>query len=80
MTRIERLQTLSSLHCCVCDHHLSVQELEEFYTVADESMHGAVYCNGCLEDHALICRECSTRYTADGVCGECAAKEYGLVG
>ena len=40
MTRFERLLTLSNTACCICDHSLSVQELDEFRSATDEHMHG----------------------------------------
>ncbi len=78
MTRIERLSTLSSDVCCVCDRPLSVQDVDEFHGVADESLHGVLFCHACMEEELVLCRECSCRYTADGLCGECAAREYAL--
>lgn len=80
MTRFERLLTPSATACCVCDHPLSLQELEEFHGVVDECLHAEVYCQSCMEKELLVCRECSGRYTTDGVCEECAAREYGMVG
>ena len=80
MTRFERLLTPSASVCCVCDHELSVQELEEFRSAADEQLHGDIHCPSCLEACLQLCRECSGRYTADGLCGECAAREYALAG
>ena len=80
MTRFERLLTLSSVACCICDHHLSVQELDEFYGAADEHLHNEIHCRACMEEHLVLCRECSGRYTADGMCEECVAREYALVG
>jgi hypothetical protein len=76
MTRFERLLTLSATTCCVCDHHLSVQELDEFYGATDEHLHDQVHCRACLAEQLVLCRECSACYTADGICGECAAREY----
>jgi hypothetical protein len=78
MTRFERLCTPSATACCVCDHVLSIQELEEFRGVADEPLQDAVLCGPCLEERLVLCRECSGRYTAGGLCGECAAREYAL--
>lgn len=80
MTRIERLLTPSTTLCCVCDRPLSIQELEEFHGATDESLHTEAYCSSCLEEHLVLCRECSCRYTADGVCGECAVGEYVTAG
>ncbi len=74
MTRVERLVTASGVSCCVCDHHLSVQELVEFYSAADEQMHTEVHCRSCMESQLILCRECSGRYTADGLCGECGGR------
>jgi len=80
MTRVERLLTPSTIQCCMCDHPVTVQELEEFRSTADEELHGEVHCPSCTEEHLVLCLECSCRYTADGVCGECAAREYALAG
>ncbi len=80
MTRFERLLTPSVATCCVCDHHLSVQELDEFYSATDDDLHGEVYCRPCMEEHLVLCRECSGRYTIDGMCEECSTKVYGLTG
>jgi len=78
MTRFERFVTLSNTTCCICDRSLSVQELDEFRSATDEHMHGVVYCRTCMEHHLMLCRECSGRYTAGGICEECAIKEYSL--
>lgn len=80
MTRIERLLTPSARVCCLCDHPLSVQELEEFYSSTDGELHGEVHCPSCVVEHLVLCRECSCRYTANGVCGECVAHEYARAG
>jgi len=80
MTRFERLLTLSSATCCVCDHELNIQELEEFRGAADEQLQDSVHCPSCMEEHLVLCRECSGRYTVEGLCGECAAREYALAG
>jgi hypothetical protein len=80
MTRIERRLMPSTAACCVCDHALSMQELEEFRSVADEELQDTVHCTSCRDEHLLLCRECSGRYTVDGLCGECASREYGLAG
>jgi len=77
MTWRERLVTPSAAGCCVCDSLLTVQELEEFYSMADEPVRGEPHCRRCLETHLRLCRECSGRYTADGdaLCGECAVAD-----
>ena len=80
MTRFERLLTPSTTTCCVCDHPLSVQELEEFRGSVDDDLYGEVHCRACTEEHLVLCSECSGRYTADGFCGECAAREYAMAG
>ena len=77
MSHVERLLTLSSAVCCVCDHSLSVQELDEFRGRTDECLN-EVYCRTCLEEHVMVCRECSVRFTSDGICEECASREYAL--
>jgi hypothetical protein len=78
MTRIERLVTLSAAVCCVCDHPLSIQELDEFYSATDEALHGDVHCRTCLKEHLSLCGECSGHYTVDGICGECMVRDYAL--
>ncbi len=80
MTRLERLLTLSQATCCVCNHHLTVQEFEEFSDAADAALHSEVHCRACMEEHLVLCRECSGRYTAGGICEECNARAYALVG
>ena len=80
MTRFERLLTPSDTACLGCNHLLTMQELEEFNTSVDECMQSAVYCHGCAERYLIACRECSGRYTVDGICEECAAREYALAG
>ena len=76
MTRLERLLTPSAAVCCVCEHELSVQELEEFYGATDEELHGEAYCRTCMEQHLVLCCECSGRYTVRGECRECRKWEY----
>lgn len=78
MTRLERLQTISPASCCLCEHALTIQELDEFRGCSDERLHSDVYCRSCREEQLPLCRECSVRYTADGICEECAAHEYAL--
>ncbi len=80
MTHIERLLTLSAATCCRCDHRLSVQELDEFYSTTDDDLHGEVHCRSCMEEHLALCRECSGRYTIGGICEECATNVYGMAG
>jgi len=82
MTRRERLTTLSAAQCCVCDMPLSLQELDEFISRADETLHGTIHCRHCAEAHLTVCRECSGRYVTGGValCGECTTREYALAG
>lgn len=63
--------TSSVTICCLCEHELSTQELEDFYRATDEDLHGEVYCHSCMEQHLALCRECSARYTAAEVCGGC---------
>ncbi len=60
--------------CCVCDRSLSMRDVSEFYSVTDEQLHGDIYCRACREDHLLLCRECSARYTVDGMCGVCGER------
>lgn len=74
------LHTHSAAACCVCDRALSRQEFQEVSGMLDESLYGEVYCGDCLGEQLLLCRECSGRYTLNGMCGECMAKEYGMVG
>jgi hypothetical protein len=68
--------------CCVCERPMGVHEVAEFYGLVDEALYGEPHCRICLEAHLTVCRECSVRRTADpeGLCGECAARGYGLVG
>jgi hypothetical protein len=80
MTHFERLLTLSAATCCVCGRHLSIQELDEFYSATDDYLHGEVYCRSCTEEHLLLCRECSGCYTINGICEGCTTKVYGLTG
>jgi hypothetical protein len=82
MSRWEHLRSSSAMQCCMCDHHLSVRDLEEFYGRADEGLQGEAYCRLCRETHLRLCRECSTKYTAEpaGICSDCSAGMYGLVG
>jgi hypothetical protein len=80
MTRFERLLTASDVICISCNHVLTMQELEEFNSSVDEQLQGIVYCHGCVERYLVVCRECSGRYTVEGICGECAAREYALAG
>lgn len=82
MTRWERLRSLSAAQCCMCDHHLSVRDLEEFHGRVDDALQGEAYCPRCRERHLLLCRECSAKYTAEpaGICSDCSGPRYGLVG
>lgn len=75
MTRLERLLTPSAAVCCVCEHELSVQELEEFYVATEEELHDEIYCRACMEQYFVLCRECSGRYTVQGECRECKKSE-----
>jgi hypothetical protein len=80
MTRIEGFRGDSSVNCCFCERPLSVQELSEFYGLADEGLHSEVHCRTCLETYLRLCHECSGRYTADdqGICAECRSGDYAL--
>lgn len=82
MIRWEQLRSLSAAQCCMCDHHVSARDLEEFHGRADEGLQGEAYCRHCRETHLQLCRECSAKYTAEpaGVCADCSAPMYGLVG
>ena len=80
MTRFERLLAPSDATYLCCNHPLTAQEVEEFNSLVDEHLHNVVYCHGCIERHLVVCRECSGRYTVDGICEECAAREYALAG
>ena len=73
-----RSRKLSSVQCSLCDHPLMVRELEEFHSMADEPLHSEVLCRACMEAHLVLCRECSVRYTADGLCESCAGRAYGV--
>jgi hypothetical protein len=80
MTRIERLYAVAPAECCVCDHPLSVRELEEFSGMTDESLSADIHCPSCARQVLTLCHECSCRYTADpdGICGECVLRDYGV--
>ena len=78
MTRLERIATPSGTVCSVCDHELSMQELEEFRALTDEALASEVHCSSCRTEHLQICPECSSRYTAGGLCSSCMAEEYGI--
>ncbi len=80
MTQFERLHTLSTVACCVCDRSLSLRELDEFYSTTDEQFHSEAYCYACKENHLVLCRECSRNYTAGDICGACSASLYALAG
>jgi hypothetical protein len=71
---------LPPVECCRCERPLTGNELDEFYTMTDESLHGDVHCPSCAAGHLELCRECSCRRTADpsGLCSLCAAQEYGM--
>lgn len=77
MVNIERVRTLSAVTCCVCEHSLGERELHELRGRMDDSL-SEVYCQSCLDEHVAVCRECSVRYTTDGICEVCAAREYAL--
>lgn len=57
--------------CCLCEHELSIQELEDFYRATDEELHDETCCRSCMERHLALCRECSVKYTAREMCEEC---------
>ena len=80
MACLERFLAPSDIACLSCNHPLTVQELKEFNSTIDERLQSAVYCRGCAERYLVVCRECSGRYTVDGMCEECAAREYALAG
>lgn len=81
MTQWERLRTMSGFECCMCDHRLSLGELDEFYGRADEQLHGEVYCASCMQENLHLCHECSGKYTAGEMfCSGCEAGIYGMVG
>lgn len=78
MTRLERTVTPSGTRCSVCDHELSLQELDEFRSLADEALASEVHCSSCRAEHLCVCPECSSSYTAGGLCSSCMAEEYGI--
>jgi hypothetical protein len=80
MIRFEHPLAPSETTCLSCNHPLTAQELEEFNGSIDECLQGSMYCRGCAEQHLVVCRECSGRYTVDGICEECTAREYALAG
>jgi len=79
-TDTEEIMIPVPMSCSLCDRPLTSRELEEFRSVADEELHGEVCCPACREAALVLCRECSCRYTVDGLCAECAAREYALAG
>lgn len=79
---MEQSAVLSVVRCDACDHLVSDQDLREFHSMADELIHGEVYCRACAGEHLFLCRECSGCYTVAerGICSTCAAREYTVVG
>ena len=75
MTHMSR----SRAHCSVCDHRLTVKEFNHFLSMTDESLHNEILCRDCMEALLVLCRECSSQYTTDGLCEDCGRKAYGLV-
>ena len=61
---------------------MTIRETDECRSLVDGTLYGEMYCRVCLETHITLCRECSCRRTADpwGVCEECSAHVYALVG
>ena len=80
MIRVDHSHLPTASTCCICDRSLSGQETHEVASMLDEPLYGEIYCRTCLAEQRLLCRECSGRYTVDGLCDECAAREYRLVG
>ncbi len=70
--------TMSRPHCSVCEHRLTAKELNRFLSLTDESLHNEILCRDCMEALLPVCRECSSRYTAEGVCESCAGRAYGI--
>lgn len=77
MTRTH-FRASSPAHCSMCEHRLTAKEWNHFVSMADEALHSEILCRDCMEAHLLLCRECSSRYTADGLCESCGEKAYGL--
>ena len=78
MIRTTRFRASSPAYCSVCEHRLTVKELNNFLGMTDESLHNEVLCHECMEAHLVLCRECSSSYTAEGLCESCAGKAYNL--
>ncbi|RPH37505.1 hypothetical protein EHM92_02515 [bacterium] len=73
-----RFRASSRAHCSVCEHRLTVKELDHFLSMADESLHSEILCRDCMEALLPLCRECSSRYTAEGLCEGCGGRAYGV--
>lgn len=74
-----RFRGSSQAYCSICEHCLTTRELNYFLSMADESVHNEILCRECMEAFLILCPECSTRYTADGLCESCGGKAYSLV-
>ena len=75
----EAFMTMIRPHCSICTHRLTAKELNTFLSMTDESLHNEILCNDCMEGLLVLCQECSSRYTAEGVCEDCVGRAYGLV-
>ncbi len=73
-----RFRSFFRPHCSVCEHHLTMKEFNHFLSMTDESLHNEVLCRDCMEVLLPLCRECSSRYTVEGVCEGCGGRAYGL--
>jgi len=78
MRQGKRFRASSRTHCSMCEHRLTVKEWNHFVSMADESVHNEILCRGCMEAYLVLCPECSSRYTADGLCESCGGKAYSL--
>jgi hypothetical protein len=76
---MSRFRVSSRAQCSICEHRLTVSQLSYFLSMADESVHNEILCRECMEAFLVLCPECSTRYTADGLCESCGGKAYSLV-
>lgn len=82
MNRPEHLHTLTQVTCCICNRHLTAAGLAAFRSAVGGLVNGEVYCRSCMETHLVACHECSARYTVDtdGICDDCASREYAMAG
>jgi hypothetical protein len=80
VTRLDYLSSAPICFCSVCERDLSMRDMVEWTGMVDALLYSGVLCRECREKYLVLCRECSGRYTADGLCEECAGREYGMAG